>query len=132
MKSLGQQVIAEFYDCDPDVLNDCDVIERVMCEAALKAGATIVGKTFHIFSAQGVSGAVVSTEFHLAIHTWPEFGYAAVDLFTCGDAVEPEACYRYLKGKLSSRHAFTVEMKRGQLEVMSELRHRPAALKQVV
>jgi len=132
LKSLGQQIVAEFYDCDPDILNDCEVIEKVMCDAALNAGATIVSKTFHMFSPHGVSGAVIIAESHLAIHTWPEYGYAAVDLFTCGDTIKPEACYHYLKEKLRSSHASTMEMKRGQLEVVGELRHKPAALKKAI
>lgn len=132
MKSLGQQIVAEFYECDAAVLNDPKRIEEIMCEAALAAGATIVSKVFHTFSPHGVSGAVIIAESHLAIHTWPEYGYAAVDLFTCGDTVVPEAAYRHLKAGLCSRRASTMEMKRGQLEVVGELTHKPMAMKQAV
>lgn len=128
MKSLGQQIIAEFYECDKEVLNDTAQVERIMCQAALDAGATIVTQTFHKFSPHGVSGAVIIAESHLAIHTWPEYGYAAVDLFTCGDTVIPEAAYRTLKEGLGSQRASTMEMKRGQLEVVGELRHKPQAV----
>jgi S-adenosylmethionine decarboxylase len=132
MKSLGQQIVAEFYECDTEVLNNPAEIEEIMCDAALAAGATIVSKVFHTFSPHGVSGAVIIAESHLAIHTWPEYGYAAVDLFTCGDTVVPEAAYRRLKEGLGSRRASTMEMKRGQLEVVGELAHKPADLKQAV
>ncbi len=128
MKSLGQQIIAEFYECDKEVLNDTAQIERIMCQAALDAGATIVTQTFHKFSPHGVSGAVIIAESHLAIHTWPEYGYAAVDLFTCGNTVIPEAAYRTLKEGLGSQRTSTMEMKRGQLEVVGELRHKPQAV----
>ncbi|PLX86633.1 MAG: adenosylmethionine decarboxylase [Desulfuromonas sp.] len=130
MKSLGQQIVAEFYECDSAVLNDPRKIEEIMCGAARAAGATIVTQTFHTFSPHGVSGAVIIAESHLAIHTWPEYGYAAVDLFTCGDTVVPEAAYRHLKAGLGSLRASTMEMKRGQLEVVGELHHKPAYLKQ--
>jgi S-adenosylmethionine decarboxylase len=132
MKSLGQQIVAEFYECDTDVLNNPQAVEQIMCDAAIAAGATIVSKTFHTFSPHGVSGAVIIAESHLAIHTWPEYGYAAVDLFTCGDTVVPEAAYRCLKAGLGSRRASTMEMKRGQLEVVGELTHKPMELKKAV
>lgn len=132
MKSLGQQIVAEFYECDCEVLNNPGKVEEIMCGAALASGATIVSKTFHTFSPHGVSGAVIIAESHLAIHTWPEYGYAAVDLFTCGDTVVPETAYRFLKQGLGSRRASTMEMKRGQLEVVGELTHKPAELKKAV
>jgi S-adenosylmethionine decarboxylase proenzyme len=132
MKSLGQQIVAEFYECDSIVLNDPRKIEEIMCEAALAAGATIVSKVFHTFSPHGVSGAVIIAESHLAIHTWPEYGYAAVDLFTCGSTVLPEPAYRYLKKGLCSRRSSTMEMKRGQLEVVGDLIHKPTKLKKAV
>ncbi len=132
MKSLGQQIVAEFYECDTEVLNNPVRIEEIMCDAALAAGATIVSKVFHTFSPHGVSGAVIIAESHLAIHTWPEYGYAAVDLFTCGDTVVPEAAYRHLKEGLGSCRASTMEMKRGQLEVVGELSHKPVGLMRAV
>lgn len=132
MKSLGQQIVAEFYECDNDILNNPALVEEIMCDAAIKAGATIVTKTFHTFSPHGVSGAVIIAESHLAIHTWPEYGYAAVDLFTCGDTVDTEAAYRTLKAGLRSRRASTMEMKRGQLEVVGELTHKPVELMKAV
>ena len=125
MQSLGQQIIAEFYGCDSDILNDVPTIERVLMEAARLAGATIVSRSFHHFNPYGVSGAVIIAESHLTIHTWPEHGYAAVDLFTCGDSLRPEAAYRHLKNELRSIHGSTMEIKRGQIEVVGKLRHKP-------
>ncbi|MCD6443029.1 MAG: adenosylmethionine decarboxylase, partial [Thermotogae bacterium] len=87
MKSLGRHLLAEFYDCDPNILRDLETIREYLKEAAEVANATIVNWTFHQFSPQGVSGVVVIAESHLAIHTWPEYRYAAVDLFTCGEDV---------------------------------------------
>lgn len=125
MHSLGQHIVAEFYDCNAQVLKDPQQIETIMCQAALDAGATIVSKVFHTFSPYGVSGTVIVAESHLAIHTWPEYGYAAVDLFTCGDTVIPENAYTCLKRNLHSQRASTMEMKRGQLEVVGEAQPQP-------
>ena len=87
MRALGRHVLAEFYGCSPDILNDTVRIEQIMVNAALEAGAEIREVVFHEFTPQGVSGVVVISESHLAIHTWPELGYAAVDVFTCGTTV---------------------------------------------
>src|SRR5690348_10158963 len=111
--TLGRHLLSEFYDCDPNILNNVSLVESVMSNAAEIAGATIVTKTFHHFSPYGVSGVVVIAESHLAIHTWPEFGYAAIDLFTCGDTVNPVIAYDYLREQLGSKNAFYSELKRG-------------------
>ena len=113
--ALGRHILCEAYGCDPEVLNSRVAVENIMVQAALEAGAEVREAVFHQFNPQGVSGVVVISESHLAIHTWPEYGYAAVDLFTCGDTVVPEAAYRHLKAGLGSRRASTMEMKRGQL-----------------
>ena len=129
MRSLGHQIIAEFYACNRDSLNDVDFIRSAMVGAAKQAGATIVTETFHHFSPHGVSGAVIIAESHLSIHTWPEYGYAAVDLFTCGDTVSSEAAFNYLREMLESAQVSTMEIHRGQVEMMDPadgpVRHKP-------
>lgn len=113
--TLGRHLLSEFYDCEPNILNNVSLIEKAMCDAAVLAGATIVQKTFHHFSPYGVSGVVVIAESHLAIHTWPEYGYAAVDLFTCGSSVDPLIAYEHLREQLHAKSAFYSELKRGLL-----------------
>jgi len=112
---LGNHILVEFYGCDCDVLNDEQLLGREMVEAAYMAGATVVDRRFHTFSPYGVSGVVVLAESHLTIHTWPEHGYAAVDLFTCGDTVDPWEAFDHLKSALNSTNVSTVEMKRGRM-----------------
>ena len=89
------------------------MIEKHMKQAALEANATIVQSIFHLFNPWGVSGAVVISESHLTIHTWPEYGYAAVDLFTCGDEVNPWDAFNYLSEKLQAGRVETTEVPRG-------------------
>ena len=129
MRSLGHQIIAEFYDCNRDSLNNVEFIRDAMVTAAKNAGATIVTETFHHFSPHGVSGAVIIAESHLSIHTWPEYGYAAVDLFTCGDTVSSENAFNYLRETLQSGQVSTMEMHRGQVDMMDPkdgpVRHKP-------
>ncbi len=114
--------MAEFYSCDREILNDVDFVRSAMLEAARKPGATIVTETFHHFSPHGVSGAVIIAESHLAIHTWPEFGYAAVDLFTCGNSVSSEAGFNHLRQALKASHVSTMELHRGQVDMMGTAR----------
>jgi spermidine synthase len=118
MDSLGRHVLVEFYDCEPEILNDVSTIENNMVAAAKEAGATVINSTFHYFSPFGVSGVVVIQESHLAIHTWPEYRYAAVDLFTCGDPVDPWVSYNYLKKAFKAGHGSSMEIRRGQLNLL--------------
>ena len=125
MKGLGRHVLVEFYGCDPEALNDVKGIEGTMVEAAKEAGATVIKSVFHLFNPHGVSGVVVIAESHLAIHTWPEYGYAAVDLFTCGENVDPWIVFEKLKEKLNAEHMFTMEINRGQLHNVGVLQYKP-------
>ena len=113
---LGRHVLAEFYDCDPNILNNKDRIENNMVDAAIECGATVVQKCFHMFSPFGVSGVVIIAESHLSVHTWPELGYAAVDLFTCGNKCDPKVAYEFLKKKFNSKKATFSELKRGIID----------------
>lgn len=113
---LGKHILVEFYNCDEEILNDADKIEIYMNEAAIAAKATIVQSVFHVFNPHGISGAIIIMESHITIHTWPEYGYAAVDLFTCGDTIDPWTAFEYLKEKLKSKKYETSEVARGVLE----------------
>jgi S-adenosylmethionine decarboxylase len=86
-----------------------------MVKAAIDCGAVVLGDSFHRFSPQGVSGVVIIAESHLSIHTWPEYGYAAVDIFTCGTFVNPEKAAEVLIEKLGSKNHSVMEIPRGVL-----------------
>ncbi|MDX1652547.1 MAG: polyamine aminopropyltransferase [Brumimicrobium sp.] len=118
MSALGNHILVEFMRCDPSIMNDVSGIERDMVEAAKKAGATVINSTFHHFSPYGVSGVVVIEESHLAIHTWPEYGYAAVDLFTCGE-MDAWISFDYLKDCFKSASYSALEMKRGSKNLLT-------------
>lgn len=113
---LGRHVLAEFFDCDPNILNNLELVEEYMTQAAVECGATVVQKCFHMFSPHGVSGVVIISESHLAIHTWPELGYAAVDLFTCGESCDPKVAYSYLKRLFNAENSNFSELKRGMVD----------------
>lgn len=113
MHALGRQILVEFYDCERDILTQGDAVRELMMEATRNSGATIVTDTFHSFSPHGVSGVIVIAESHVAIHTWPEYGYAAVDIFTCGDTINPWTIQKHLEEGFSSQRVSSMEMRRG-------------------
>jgi S-adenosylmethionine decarboxylase len=105
--------LVELHGCDPEALKSIDLIRETMLSAARVANATIVGVSFHEFSPFGVSGVVVIAESHLSIHTWPEYRYAAVDIFTCGDQLRPEIAADHIALRLKCKNASLVEVRRG-------------------
>jgi S-adenosylmethionine decarboxylase proenzyme len=120
MKALGRHTLLDFYGCDADTLKTVEQVRSIMCEAARQGQATIVNETFHQFSPHGISGVVVIAESHLAIHTWPEHGYAAVDLFTCGETIVLERIEACLKAGFGARSVERRELARGALRMKNE------------
>ena len=106
----------ELKDCDREMLNNLVLLRDAIIAAAHEAGATVLGDSFHQFSPQGVSGVVVVAESHLFIHTWPEYGYVAADIFTCGNSVHPEKAAEVLMKKLGAKSHSIVELQRGILD----------------
>jgi S-adenosylmethionine decarboxylase len=105
----------ELRACNPEALNDLPLVRRTLIGAAQHIGATIIGDSFHQFSPQGVTGVVAIAESHLCIHTWPEYGYAAVDVFTCGETIKPEDAIEYIAAALGSNDHSVIALKRGIL-----------------
>lgn len=117
MEALGRQILVEFYDCDSDKINDVSFVESAFLEATRQSKATIISHNFHKFSPHGISGVVVIAESHVTIHSWPEYNYAAVDIFTCGDTIDPWIIQEYLKEAFESKNISSMEMKRGLFKV---------------
>jgi S-adenosylmethionine decarboxylase len=114
-RALGRHLIVDMYGCSGSQLDDVEFIKRHMVESALRAKSTIVNTIFHHFSPWGVSGVVVIAESNISIHTWPEYGYAAIDIFTCGNEGDPWKALEYLRDAFSSAHCDVKEEKRGLL-----------------
>jgi S-adenosylmethionine decarboxylase len=105
----------ELRECNPEILKSLEKVRNALVSAAKEAKATIVDVSFHEFNPFGVSGVVVIAESHLTIHTWPEYDYAAIDIFTCGDIIKPEVAAAYLIREFECKNPSVVEMKRGIL-----------------
>ena len=122
MNALGTHLLLDLKDCNPKLLDDISYIKQAMIGAADEAGATIVGETFHKFDPIGVTGIIAIAESHLCIHTWPEYGYAAVDIFTCGQGFRPQKAADLLIESLQSMQPSIKEIQRG---LISELTASP-------
>jgi S-adenosylmethionine decarboxylase proenzyme len=110
---LGRQVLADLYDCNVDALKGVDIIRNIMLQAAAQGHATIVSESFRQFDPWGVSGMLIVQESHIAIHTWPEYGYAAIDAFTCGKEMNPSVVIESIARSLSSKIKIVREEFRG-------------------
>ena len=99
---VGKHCILELYNCDPAKLDDEAFLRTAITTAAKRAGATLLNLMTHRFEPQGVTGLALLAESHISIHTWPESGYAAVDVFTCGDHTMPERACAVLSEELNA------------------------------
>ena len=115
MAALGKHLLLELKDCDTALLNDMEYLREVLADVARLIGATVIKDSFYQFSPQGISGIVIIAESHLSIHTWPEYAFAAVDVFTCGDVIEPSRAVKPLVEKLKAKSTSYIELKRGVL-----------------
>ncbi len=113
MRRLGTHLLIELGGVEPALLDDPAWIRETMVLAAKKGRATILNTSFHEFSPQGVSGVIVLAESHISVHTWPEEGYAAVDVFTCGDRAMPHLAAAYLVQAFAPRSYKVREIPRG-------------------
>lgn len=124
MRALGKHLLVELYGCNPELLKKVNAVREILVMAAKACKATVVDVAFHEFKPFGVSGVVVIAESHLSIHTWPEYQYAAVDIFTCGDTIEPELAVRHIADSFDCPHPSVVEVKRGFISGSGPLPHK--------
>ena len=113
--ALGRHLLADLHGVAPELLMNPGLIEKLLIEAARVAGATPIFSKFHLFGeGQGVTGVVLLKESHISIHTWPEYEFAAVDVFMCGDC-RPELAVQWLKDALRPATVDFKEQVRGQM-----------------
>jgi S-adenosylmethionine decarboxylase len=115
LKALGQHLLIELYGCSFEALDGLDLVRDTMLHAASMVHATVLGVTEHRFDPHGVSVVVVIAESHLSIHTWPEYGYAAADVFTCGDTLSPDEITNLFTERFGAENVTTMQVNRGLL-----------------
>lgn len=123
MYSLMNLILIDLYDCDHDRLLNADLIKEGMLKAAELMGAEVIGHAFHTFKPWGVSGTITIAESHLAVHTWPEYNFAAVTFETCGSRMDHTKAYRYLSEFFGSKNPKITHQKRGFMDAVKQERY---------
>ena len=107
--TVGKHAILDLYGCDSSDLENVEIIQKTLKEAAVLAKATIISSHFHSFGeGMGITGVVILAESHISIHTWNEHQYAAVDVFMCGNASVEAACDHIIKTFFPSSHSLNI------------------------
>jgi S-adenosylmethionine decarboxylase len=107
----GVHLIVDLHGAEG--LNDIDLIDATLRRCVAASRATLLHIHLHHFHPNGVSGVAVLAESHISIHTWPDIGYAALDVFMCGKA-EPDACIPILRAAFKARRVAVNELLRGR------------------
>lgn len=110
---VGHHYIVEASGCDPKIISDVSKVQQILVKAAEMSGANVWAVSFHKFPPTGVSGVVVISESHISTHTWPEYGYGALDFYTCGDTVDPEKGLIYAVESFGASSSHITEITRG-------------------
>ncbi|MEE8121447.1 MAG: adenosylmethionine decarboxylase [Anaerolineales bacterium] len=114
---FGKHYLIDLRDCDPEIIKSVDPTREIVLRAAKECRATILDDYFHQFQPIGVSGVVLIAESHISIHTWPERGFAAADIFTCGE-MKPQVAIDIMREGFRAKET-TMKVKvvvRGQLD----------------
>jgi len=112
-EQLGRHVIADFWGCRKLHI---DKVKQVLRKAVEKCGATLLHLKAHAFDSQGVSAFALISESHISIHTWPEFEFVAIDIFTCGERVDPYKALEVLVDSFKPQAKHVLEVPRGDFE----------------
>jgi S-adenosylmethionine decarboxylase len=110
--TVGAHVLADFWGCQFGKLDDAKLLMGSLRQAAGKANMTILGERSHKFDPQGFTGILLLSESHISIHTYPERGYAAIDVYTCGGGMTRRAI-DYLKEVLQPKYVREMHVCRG-------------------
>jgi len=102
---IGKHVFGNLYDIDPKILNDKDFLHSIVLEAVKIANMTLVESKSWSFGGKkgGVSVIALVEESHIALHTWSEYNYATLDVYTCGENSNPQAAFEYIVSQLKPK-----------------------------
>ena len=110
---FATHTLVEMRGCSAELLDNAAALKELLLEAVRRGGGTIVTNVFHAFSPHGVSGVFVIAESHVAIHTWPEHGYAAVDIFSCGPKLDHASIRNWIASGMGASDVECRQLTRG-------------------
>jgi S-adenosylmethionine decarboxylase len=123
--TFGEHYLVDLHGCDPMTIESVQPTEEALLNAATRCGSTIIQHHFHQFSPHGVTGIILIAESHISVHTWPENGFAAVDIFTSGQNMKPEVAIAILEDAFRAERVNVKCITRGALEADRVLRAVP-------
>ncbi len=109
----GYHLMMELYGCDQDKINSRKYLHNLVKGAVKEAGLTNLGSRFHKFEPHGVTGFTLLAQSHISFHTWPEFGYLVLDIFTCGDQIQADRLADHFLEKLRPARVNTHVVRKG-------------------
>jgi S-adenosylmethionine decarboxylase len=112
----GDHYLVDLHDCDAALIGAVKPTEEALLSAAKRCGSTIIEYHFHQFMPHGVSGVILIAESHFSVHTWPEDGFVAVDVFRSGEVMQPDVAIRLLEEAFSAGRVDVMKVTRGQLK----------------
>ena len=112
-RSIGHHYIVEASGCDPKIISSVEKVQHILVKAAEVAGTKVWSISVNRFPPKGVSGVIVISESHISTHTWPEYGYGALDFYTCGDDTDPEKAVLYAVEAFGATTSHITEITRG-------------------
>jgi len=125
VKAIGRHIILEMWGCHN--LDSVETAEHALRDMVNALDVTLLDLKVYPFSPVGITGMAIVSESHLVIHTWPEYGYAAVDLFTCGAPRDPQAAIGVLRHYFAPEHIGVMEINRGQVDLPEPSKATPSA-----
>lgn len=126
MDTLGRHLILETWGCCMEIIDSVDVVKGILIKATESAKATLVEVVCHRFSPYGVTGVAILAESHISVHTWPEYGYAAVDIFMCGNTINPQHAASFITQAFHAQETSLLELKRGDFLSKCPRKGKPA------
>ncbi len=115
MVPVGSHCILELYECPNHLLNDFEFISQALVEAVKEAKSTLLKEVTHQFEPYGITALALLAESHISVHTWPEIGYVAIDMFTCGEHAQPEKACNYLAKAFQANKHVLLTLPRGRI-----------------
>ena len=111
--TVGLHIIADMYGVSPEILARVEKMKEIFEGAVNYAKLSKISSDYYQFRPEGASGIILIAESHLSFHTWPEYGLATIDIYTCGDQEQAELAYQYIRERLKPEKIDVVRIDRG-------------------
>jgi S-adenosylmethionine decarboxylase len=116
-RMLGKHAIIDLSGCDSEIIRNCRLIHDTLIKAAEMAGLTVIGIMDHHFMPEGYTAVLMLEESHLSIHTWPEYNYASIDLYSCNLQTDFQTVIDFLANEFQATVTGFTFLERGFSEI---------------